>query len=257
MPNRKQSILTLSDHAKLEIRKYINTMNFSENNKLPREELLAEMIGVSRITIRQALNDLAAEGIVFRRQGKGTFVNVASLNMKVRFNPCMEFSQIIRNSGYEPSVILGDIKKAAYDQTICEMLHMEKDEILILAEKMFLADGQFCVFCRDYLSAAQLGGTDALLEFSQYDASVFQYLYQVLGKKCEWDKVEIDTILSSNVEGLSNYIKEQELENMPLLYLKGVNYTSDDTPILYANEYINTKIIKFNMIRKKNIVYVP
>ena len=27
------------------------------------------MLGVSRITIRQALNDLASEGIIFRRQG--------------------------------------------------------------------------------------------------------------------------------------------------------------------------------------------
>ncbi len=257
MPNRKQSILTLSDHAKFEIRKYISTMNLSNNNKLPREELLAEMIGVSRITIRQALNDLAAEGIVFRRQGKGTFVNVASLNIKVRFSPCMEFTQLIRNSGYKPSVILGDIKKVTYDPAICELLQMEKDETLILAEKMFLADGQFCVFCQDYLSATQLGGTDALLEFSQYDASSFQYMYHVSGKKCEWDKVEIDTILSSDVKGLSNYLKEQELESTPLLYLKGVNYTSDDTPILYANEYINTKIIKFNMIRKKHIAYLP
>ncbi len=257
MPYRKQSIRTLSDYAKIEIRKYINTMELQQNNKLPREELLAEIIGVSRITIRQALNDLAAQGIVFRRQGKGTFVNVDSLNIRIHFNPCMEFSQIIRNSGYQPSVILGDVKQAAYDEEICTMLHMEKDEILILAEKIFLADGQFCVFCRDYFSATQLGGTNALSEFSQYEASVFQYVYQVSGKKCEWDKVEIDTILSSDIEGLAGYLKEQELPNMPLLYLKGVNYMSDSTPVLYANEYINTKIIKYNMIRKKNIAYLP
>ncbi len=257
MPYQRQNTMTLSNRAKFEIRKYISTMNLEENHKLPREELLAQMIGVSRITIRQALNDLAAEGIVFRRQGKGTFVNKDSLNIKVRFNPGMEFSQAIRKSGYKPSVILGDIKKIPRDEEICSLLHMDRDDVLILAEKIFLADGRFCVFCRDYFSCAQFGDTGSFLEFSQYDDSAFQYMYQASGKKCEWDKIEIDTILSSEIEGLTGYLEKNNLPDMPLLYLKGVSYTSDDTPILYANEYINTNIIKYSMIRKKNITYLP
>ena len=43
MPYHKQNTLTLSNRAKLEIRKYISTMNLEENHKLPREERLAEM----------------------------------------------------------------------------------------------------------------------------------------------------------------------------------------------------------------------
>ena len=70
MEYQKLNTLTLSEQAKREIHKYIKNMDLSRNNKLPREEVLAEMIGVSRITIRQALNDLASEGIIFRRQGK-------------------------------------------------------------------------------------------------------------------------------------------------------------------------------------------
>ena len=69
--------------------------------------------------------------------------------------------------------------------------------------------------------------------------------------------MEIDTILSSEIEGLSGYLDQNRLQEMPLLYLKGVSYTSDDVPVLYANEYINTQIIKYNMIRKKNIAYLP
>ena len=255
MPYHKQNIRTLSEHAKLEIRKYISTMNLEETNKLPREELLAQMTGVSRITVRQALNDLAAEGIVFRRQGKGTFVNVDSLNIKVRFNPSMEFSQIIRNSGYEPSVILGESKKIPRDPSICELLHLGEDEVLILAEKIFLADGRFCVFCRDYFGAAQLEDGDSLGAFSKYDDSVFQYMYQTSGKKCEWDKIEIDTVLSSEIEGICGYFNRNGLKHMPLLYLKGVNYTSEDVPVLFAKEYINTKLIKYSMIRRKSIAY--
>ena len=255
MPNPKLNVLTLSERAKLEIRDYISKMDLQENNKLPREELLAKIIGVSRITIRQALNDLAAEGVVFRRQGKGTFVNVDSLNIKVRFNPCMEFSQMIRNSGYQPSVKLGDIRKIPRDESICRLLHMEEKEELVVSEKVFLADGRFCAFCRDYFRALQVGDAASFQKFSQYENSVFQYIYDVSGKKCEWDKVEIDTILSSDIEGLFHYADEKEIGNMPLLYLKGVNYDSDDRPVLYANEYINTSIIKYNIIRAKNISY--
>lgn len=255
MSNRKLNALTLSEQAGLEIKNYINTMNLQENNKLPREELLAEIIGVSRITIRQALNDLAAEGVVFRRQGKGTFVNVDSLNIKVHFNPCMEFSQMIKNSGYQPSVKLGDIKKISRDESICKLLRMEEGEELVVAEKVFLADGQFCVFCRDYFSASQVGDEDSFQEFSRYEDSIFQYIYNLSGKKCEWDKVEIDTTMSSDIDGLSRYIDKKEIADIPLLYLKGVNYDSEDIPILYANEYINTSIIKYNIIRTKNITY--
>lgn len=75
------------------------------------------------------------------------------------------------------------------------------------------------------------------------------------GKKCVWDKVEIDTVMSADVEGLSNYLDKKGIKNMPLLLLKGVNYDSEDNPILYGKEYINTSIIKYNIIRTKNITY--
>ena len=102
MSTHKLNVTSLSEQAKKEVLRYIENMDFDKGNKLPREEMLAEMIGVSRITIRQALNELSAEGIIFRRQGKGTFVNVDSLNIKVTFSPCMELTQMIQNSGYRP-----------------------------------------------------------------------------------------------------------------------------------------------------------
>ena len=93
MSTQKLRVKSLSGQAKEAILQYIEEMDLKTDNKLPREEALAEMLGVSRITIRQALNDLAAEGIIFRRQGRGTFVNVDSLNIKVTFSPCMELTQ--------------------------------------------------------------------------------------------------------------------------------------------------------------------
>ena len=64
MSTQKLRVKSLSGQAKEAILQYIEEMDLKTDNKLPREEALAEMLGVSRITIRQALNDLAAEGII-------------------------------------------------------------------------------------------------------------------------------------------------------------------------------------------------
>ena len=234
----------MSGQAKEAILQYIEEMDLKTDNKLPREEALAEMLGVSRITIRQALNDLAAEGIIFRRQGRGTFVNVDSLNIKVTFSPCMELTQMIKKSGYAPSVRLLNIQKVKREEEICSLLQMQPDEQLVVAEKLFLADDKICAFCRDYFGMNLIG-----------EDSIYKYIYELSGEKAQWDKVEIDTVNPAEIAGLKKYVSVKELGLSPYLYLKTLNYSEKDKPLVYANEYFNTEIIKFNLIRQKNIQY--
>lgn len=255
MSTHKLNVTSLSEQAKKEVLRYIGNMDFDKGNKLPREEMLAEMIGVSRITIRQALNELSAEGIIFRRQGKGTFVNVDSLNIKVTFSPCMELTQMIQNSGYRPSVRLLNISRIKRDEEVCKILQMRDGEQLVVAEKLFLADDKICAFCRDYFGMDLIGGEEAFESFSQYEDSIYKYIYNLSGEKAEWDKVEIDTIQPEAIEGLTKYVSQKELGEKPYLYLKTLNYSSKDKPLIYAKEYFNTSIIKFNLIRQKKIGY--
>lgn len=255
MSTHKLNVTSLSEQAKKEVLRYIENMDFDKGNKLPREEMLAEMIGVSRITIRQALNELSAEGIIFRRQGKGTFVNVDSLNIKVTFSPCMELTQMIQNSGYRPSVRLLNISRIKRDEEVCKILQMRDGEQLVVAEKLFLADDKICAFCRDYFGMDLIGGAEAFESFSQYEDSIYKYIYNLSGEKAEWDKVEIDTIQPEAIEGLTKYVSQKELGEKPYLYLKTLNYSSKDKPLIYAKEYFNTSIIKFNLIRQKKIGY--
>jgi GntR family transcriptional regulator len=58
----------------LVLRDQISRGTFTPGGVLPKEEALCERFGVSRITVRRALADLAAQGLVERRQGIGTFV---------------------------------------------------------------------------------------------------------------------------------------------------------------------------------------
>jgi GntR family transcriptional regulator len=58
----------------LVLREEISRGLFGKTGALPKEEALGERFGVSRVTVRRALADLAAQGLVESRHGRGTFV---------------------------------------------------------------------------------------------------------------------------------------------------------------------------------------
>ena len=53
----------------------INNNELSSGDKIPSEKELAELHGVSNITIRKAMSELVASGIIHRIRGKGCFVS--------------------------------------------------------------------------------------------------------------------------------------------------------------------------------------
>lgn len=57
-----------------EIAVEIEGRRFGAGQMLPSETALCRRLGISRITVRQAFDDLVTKGLVERRQGKGTFV---------------------------------------------------------------------------------------------------------------------------------------------------------------------------------------
>ncbi len=254
MENLHINVMSLSEQAKDKIRQYISTMDLEKSNKLPREETMANLIGVSRITLRTALNDLACEGIILRRQGKGTFVNVDSLNINVKFNPVMEFTDMIRNSGYRPSVQLLEIQFVSAKSIAAELQLSENDK-LVMCEKIFFADENLCAYCIDYFPLTAIGGEEAFDNFSNYQNSVFTYIYGHSGHKIIWDKVKIKAAIGKDIPNLSSRISDKNINNKPFLLLEGVNYDDHDTPLVYAKEYVDTDFIQFSMIRQRNINY--
>jgi len=56
------------------LRRHISDGGIDPGNALPSERDLSEMTGMSRVTIRKAIERLIDEGLLFRRQGLGTFV---------------------------------------------------------------------------------------------------------------------------------------------------------------------------------------
>lgn len=56
------------------LRNHIHDGSLKAGNTLPSERALTAMTGMSRITVRKGIDELIREGLLFRKQGSGTFV---------------------------------------------------------------------------------------------------------------------------------------------------------------------------------------
>jgi len=81
------------------LRSAIESRVISPDDALPPERDLAEMLKVSRITVRKAIDELVEDGLLIRKQGSGTFV---SNRVEKNFAKLTSFSEDMRARGREP-----------------------------------------------------------------------------------------------------------------------------------------------------------
>src|SRR5215210_8532925 len=94
---------SLSGRVRDELLRAIHSDAFPAG-KLPPEADLAVQLGVSRTTVRAALQSLADDGILSRRRRHGTIVNRHVLRSSMPLNRLVSFRSLIEQSGHVPSV---------------------------------------------------------------------------------------------------------------------------------------------------------
>ena len=77
---------------------------YPAGGRIPSEQVLCETYGVSRVTVRKAMLDLVQEGLLVRRQGKGTFV--ADERIQRDLQQITSFSEACRQMGHTASARL-------------------------------------------------------------------------------------------------------------------------------------------------------
>jgi GntR family transcriptional regulator len=124
------------------VRDYLRSLVTHElavGEAIPSERLLCERFGVSRMTVRQAVDALVVEGLLQREQGRGTFVAPTKLDLEVRLS---SFGEEMRRRGMEPSskVLAADEITAAPD--IADALDLLPGELVHYLYRVRYADGE-------------------------------------------------------------------------------------------------------------------
>src|SRR3569623_2682581 len=117
----------LSDHAYAGIVEFIKTEGLEVGARLPAEAKLAELIGISRAIVREALVRLASDGITAARRGAGSFVKRRPSERLTDFVPLVELPTTL--GSYEVRFVLEEeaARLAALRRTPEQMERIEQE----------------------------------------------------------------------------------------------------------------------------------
>ena len=114
----------------------IKNGEYPEGSLIPSERDLGENLGISRMTVRQALNQLVSEGVLYREKGKGTYVSKS----KIVQRNIMSFSETVRKKGLVPSTNVLEFARITDRSDINEMLDLNVNEGLYFFKRLRLAN---------------------------------------------------------------------------------------------------------------------
>ncbi|MDR3100403.1 MAG: GntR family transcriptional regulator [Paraburkholderia sp.] len=119
------------------------------DSQLPPEEGLIERFGVSRTTVRKAIENLVTRGLVEIRRGKGTFV--AQPKVTQELTELTGFVEDMRALGRTPTARLLDQQVVPADADVARQLAMPLGSLVMRIQRVRLADGIAMSFDETYL----------------------------------------------------------------------------------------------------------
>src|ERR1700751_4251627 len=105
---------------------------------IPSERHLSADLGVSRLTVRAALDDLAREGYLVRRRGSGTYVQQPKIAQQLTMT---SFSEDMRRRGMVPSNRTLSLTRQLAGARLGLFLRVSPGDEVVVVKRLRLADG--------------------------------------------------------------------------------------------------------------------
>ncbi len=135
---RRDSPEPLYVQLKAKLLEEITAGRYHLHQRLPSEREFSERFQVSRMTVRQALLELARDGVIYTRIGKGTFVAEPKIDQPLR--AVTSFSQDVQARGSKPASRVLEARVVAATPDIAAALRLLPNDDVILLSRLRLAD---------------------------------------------------------------------------------------------------------------------
>ncbi len=147
------------DLAAEQLRRRIESGELKADSALPSERELAEMLGVSRMTVRVAIEQLAGEGLLVRRPNRRTLVAGDKISRSASF---MSFSEEMQARGWRPHSVVRQMTTAVADVAVAAQLNLEAGAKVIYLERLRFADDEPLALERVHLPYARFADDEPL-----------------------------------------------------------------------------------------------
>lgn len=120
------------------------------NTKLESERELSNRYGLSRTTVRLALQELEKMGYIYRRHGKGTYVSDLSKKAK-NITSAYSFTEQMKALGKQPKTVILEFETIEANKYFASKLQVSLGEPLYKMKRLRLADDEPMMLERTYL----------------------------------------------------------------------------------------------------------
>lgn len=135
----RQSVVPLYYQIQQYLLEQIHSGVFKPGEPILSEQEISAQMGVSRMTVRQALKSLCSQGVLYSHRGRGTFVSETKLEKN--FRNVLSFTEEMSNSGWRPTSQVLSFGITTADIKMAEALHLNTEEKVISLRRLRLADG--------------------------------------------------------------------------------------------------------------------
>lgn len=182
------------DQVADQLRRRIESGALKPDTSLPSERALAEDLGVSRMTVRVAIDRLAEEGLLVRRPNRRTVVAGDKISRSASF---MSFSEEMRARGWQPHSKIRQVTATVADVSVAAQLDQAVGAKVIYLERLRFADDEPLALERVYLPYGRFA---ALLNLDLTSESLYAVMERELGVRPVLSEESVEAVQLSTEE---------------------------------------------------------
>jgi len=209
-----------------QLRARIISGTLKTGDALPGETQICAETGVSRMTARQALSQLASEGLVVRQRGRGTFVAAPKTTLPGFQGLELSYTQVMQQAGMNPSTRILRQEVLPASEEVAGQLRISRGESVVHILRLRMSAGEILAIEASYIPARLVPGLEQL-ELTNLS------LHSMLEQRFGLNPAYATDMLEISVAGPYEAGLLQIPEGGPVVLVNSLNCLADDTPLVF------------------------